>query len=296
AADQSQEAGDAASLATAYQQIGIVWYWRGDIAQAHRWFALAQAQALQAGDTGTAALTMLDTARLMLETGHPGYAAQMLRAGLSFGAGVLPELQVQRAQIALLQCHVRLGDHPLAEQVLAALAGQTLPPRLACLRDLERARLAAATYDLDHADSLLAQCPGKWQNPDSFEAAEHGHVRAEVALARQNWAAARGALAPVLARYAADDLAAREIDARLLMARAWDGEGDLEARTATLMAALRRALARNLSGYADAVRKALIGYGDLAQGMAGPEGRLEARFVRRGVVAQGRRGTVFRAY
>ena len=69
--------------------------------------------------------------------------------------------------------------------------------------------------------------------------------------------AASDLLGRIVARYAEDDLASREVPARLIHAKALEALGRADEAERTLGAALRRALARGLSGHADEVRSQL---------------------------------------
>src|SRR6185295_5919055 len=118
------------------------------------------------------------------------------------------------------------------------------PPRLILLAHLEASRAAVMSGNLAEAAEALDQA--RTHAPDggdAFERIEIAEVEAELALARGGADQAAALLGDVISRYADDDLAAREVRARLLHARALEalGRGDEAART--LSAALRRVLA-----------------------------------------------------
>ncbi len=135
---------------------------------------------------------------------------------------------------------------------------------------------------------------------EAFERVEIAEVQAEFALARGDAANAAALLAPIIARYADDDLAAREVRARLVQARALEALGRADEAARTLGAALRRALARSLTGYADQVRSRLMadhgGPGRIAETPALTETDPAQRFVRQRPLGSGAFGKVSRAY
>ena len=121
----------------------------------------------------------------------------------------------QRACVNLLQSSVAAGQIEQARAQLgtmdAVLAGA--PPRLSLLTELEARALRAcrgrswrqAAAALDRA-ALHAP-----ESIDAFERVEIAEAQAEFALARGDAANAAALLAPIIARYADDDLAAREV-------------------------------------------------------------------------------------
>ena len=157
-----------------------------------------------------------------------------------------------------------------------------------------RETLAAAAAALDRA-ALHAP-----ESIEAFERVEIAEAQAEFALARGDAANAAALLAPIIARYADDDLAAREVRARLVQARALEALGRADEAARTLGAALRRALARSLTGYADQVRSRLMadygGPGRIAEAPALAEMDPAQRFVRQRPLGSGAFGKVSRAY
>lgn len=136
------------------------------------------------------------------------------------------------------------------------------PPRLRFLAAIELVRFSQARGSYDEAQRLLEGArrlaPG---HPGAFEACELAEAGAELAVARRDFSRADARLERVIARYAEDDLAGREVKARLLRATALDGLGRLDEAERTLAAALRRAVARGLIGHADEVRARLAARG-----------------------------------
>src|SRR5262249_17426261 len=136
---------------------------------------------------------------------------------------------------------------------------QGAPPRLLLLAELEAARCALAARDFAEATAALDRAAlHAPDSADAFERIEIAEAQAEFALSRDDAATAAALLTPVIARYADDDLAAREVRARLVQARALEALGRADEAARTLGAALRRALARSLTGYADEVRSRLM--------------------------------------
>jgi tRNA A-37 threonylcarbamoyl transferase component Bud32 len=159
---------------------------------------------------------------------------------------------------------------------------------------VESRDLAAAAAALDQAGTFAPD------GDDAFERIEIAEAEAEFALARGETGKAAALLGGVISRYADDDLAAREVRARLIHARALDALHRPSEAERTLAAALRRALARGLSGYADAVRSRLMtdhGGARIADVPAtGTEVDPARRFVRQRALGAGAFGKVFRAY
>src|SRR5262249_37282169 len=132
------------------------------------------------------------------------------------------------------------------------------------------------------------------------ERVEIAEAQAEFSLARGDAANGAALLTPIIARYADDDLAAREVRARLVQARALEALGRNDEAERTLGAALRRALARSLTGHADEVRSRLMadygGPGRIAEAPAIAEVDPTQRFVRQRPLGSGAFGKVSRAY
>jgi hypothetical protein len=170
---------------------------------------------------------------------------------------------------------------------------------------IEAMRIAIARSEPVTARTALAHAAAFAEpGADSFSRVEIAHAEAELALAEGEAAKAEKLLLGVIARYAdaADDLTPREIAARLLQARAFDALRRPEEADRTLAAALRRALARGLPGYADLVRSRMAARGGSERAwfpdmtISGPAGDPAARFVRRRRLGAGGYGSVERAY
>ena len=289
-------------LAAVLQAIALVFSWRGESREAA--LALLRLVAEAVGDPLTVALALVEGGRLQMEIGRAAEAHALFTRALELGGAMLPRREFQRAWINLLQASVAAGQF---EQARAQLAGMSnalaqAPPRLHLLALLEAARIAARSGDLAGAATSL-DWAGKYApaSQDAFERVEIAEAQAELALARGDADAAAALLAEVIARYAEDDLAAREVRARLLQASALDALGRADESAGTLSAALRRALARSLSGYADTVRSRLMGdAGDAARvpdaRVSGTEIDPAVRFVRQRPLGAGAFGKVFRAY
>ena len=173
--------------------------------------------------------------------------------------------------------------------------------RLLLLAELEGARCALYTRDFAAAAAALDRAAlHAPESADAFERVEIAETQAEFALARGDAASAAALLTPVMARYADDDLAAREIRARLVQARALEALGRTDEAERTLGAALRRALARSLTGYADQVRSRLMtDYGGptrIGDSPVATEVDPAQRFVRQRQLGSGAFGKVFHAY
>ena len=95
------------------------------------------------------------------------------------------------------------------------------------------------------------------KDPDSFEPFEIAEVEAELALAEGKYQDADEKIKSVIACFVDQDLAGREVKARLLWAKALDALGRHDEAERNLSQALRRAVIRGLIGHADQVRAAL---------------------------------------
>ena len=297
---------DADELARVFLALATVFTWRGDGREAALALLRAVAEASVAGDRNATALAMIEAGRLQIENGRPADAQALISRALELGGDTLPKREYQRAWINLLQVSVAAGMIGPARQQRAQTATilAEAAPRLHMLERLESARLDRLAGDYPAARAALAgatECaPG---DPDSFERVEIAHAEAELALAQGEAAtAARLLHAVVIPRYASDDLAAREVQARLLHAEALEFLQHWEECDRTLGAALRRAIARGLTGYADRVRSRIAARGsDQQAGMSGdvPAAAVSdtaARFVRQRPLGAGGFAKVLRAY
>src|SRR5256885_1193467 len=248
-------------LAEIFRAIATVFSWRGESREAA--LALLRVVAEARDDRLTIALALIEGARLQMEIGRPSDAQALFAHALALelASSVLPKREHQRAWVNLLQASVAAGHTEQARAQLArmdeALTGASA--RLLLLAELEGARCALYTRDFAAAAAALDRAAlHAPESADAFERVEIAETQAEFALARGDAASAAALLTPVMARYADDDLAAREIRARLVQARALEALGRTDEAERTLGAALRRALARSLTGYADQVRSRLM--------------------------------------
>jgi tRNA A-37 threonylcarbamoyl transferase component Bud32 len=287
-------------LAEIFRAIATVFSWRGESREA----ALALLRVIaEAGDDRLAiALALIEGGRLQMEIGRPADAQALFARALTASAE-LPRRELQRAWVNLLQASVAAGHIEQARAQLGAM-NETLagaPPRLLLLTELEAARCALAARDFAAAtDALERAALHAPESMEAFERVEIAEVQAEFALARGDAANAAALLTPIIARYADDDLAAREVRARLVQARALEALGRADEAARTLGAALRRALARSLTGYADQVRSRLMadhsGPGRIDETPALTETDPAQRFVRQRPLGSGAFGKVSRAY
>jgi tRNA A-37 threonylcarbamoyl transferase component Bud32 len=300
-----EDADDPEELARVLLAIATVFVWRGDGREAA--FALLRAvgEGSRLADPTTTALALIEAGRLQIENGRPGDAQALLSRALSIGGDNLPKREYQRAWINLLQAMVAAGLIEKA-RTLRDTAGRTLADassRLLMLERLESARIDRASGELASARAAIAEArkyaPAE---VDAFEQVEIAHVEAEQALAEGDATNASALLANVIARYASDDLATREVQVRLLHAQALEQLSQGDEADRTLGAALRRAVARGLNGYADQVRSRMAARNsDERAGLSGDvpaEASVDtaARFVRQRPLGAGGFGKVVRAY
>jgi tetratricopeptide (TPR) repeat protein len=286
--------------------IALIHSWRGDAREASLSLLRALGSAVVTADHGAAGLALLDAGRVEMEIGRAAQAEFFFSLGLRIGGDALPVRERARSTVSLLQSLVAARDLHKVDACLRELepllAGGSA--RVRFLAELERARIAIASRAHAAADAALARAEEIMRpDPESFEAVELAHVRAEGALAAGEREAAEKLLVDVIARYAADELAGREVVARLLHAEALFGLERREEAERTLVAALRRAVARGLNGYADAVRSRMAASGTSENAWHAGEplaqsARAETaqRFVRRRRLGTGAFGSVSRAY
>ena len=294
-----------AALAEIDRTVALVYSWRGDGREAALALLRSVAEALAGDDSAAMALALIEAGRVEIEIGRPVDAQRFLAAALRSHGERISKIEKARASVNLVQACVlagRFGEaaaHLVAVEALLAAA----PPRLRFLAALESARIAQSSGDLAAAGEALDRASRLVPSDEvAFEHIEIAHVKSEVALAEGNAALADALIRDVVSRYATDDLVSREVVARLLQAKVFDALDRRDEAERTLLAALRRALARGLYGHADEVRARLAarGSGDrwlVRFGIGIPEdtdaGR---RFVRRQSLGAGSGGTVSRAY
>jgi tRNA A-37 threonylcarbamoyl transferase component Bud32 len=298
---------DAAELAKVFLAISTVFIWRGDGREAALALLRAVAESIGSDDHTSTALALIEAGRLQIENGRPGDAQALLARGLALGGDALPVREYQRAWISLLQATIAadLLDKAKSLRELAAGVLKDASQRLNMLAQLEWARLDRLSGDLASARAALAAAAALAPaDPESFELVEIAHAEAELALAEGDAAGADRLLHDVvIARYASDDLATREVQARLLHAQALDLLDRHDEAERTLGAALRRAMARGLNGYADQVRSRMAARGsDERAGLSGdvPAAAVSpdtaSRFVRQRPLGAGGFAKVLRAY
>ena len=225
-------------LAEIFRAIATVFSWRGESREAA--LALLRVVAEAGGDRLTIALALIEGGRLQMEIGRPADAQALFARALTASAE-LPRREFQRAWVNLLQATVAAGHIEQARAQLGAM-NETLagaPPRLLLLTELEAARCAIHAKDFAGAASALDRAAlHAPESIEAFERVEIAEAQAEFSLARGDAANAAALLAPVIARYADDDLAAREVRARLVQARALEALGRADEAARTLGAAL----------------------------------------------------------
>lgn len=296
---------DRRELTEVIRTIALVYSWRGEGREAA--LALLQAVAVASSQPTGLAVVLMDAGRLHLEVGRPSDAAVLFGHALEIAKPDLPRREYERACVNLIQALVAAGRIEEArkhlESVLPSLAPESRRVRL--LLHIEAMRIAIACSNWPVAQEALAMA-AEFVAPEaaSFSRVELAHAEAELVLAEGEAAKAEKLLLGVIARYAdaEDDLAPREITARLLRARALDALHRSDEADRTLAAALRRARARGLVGYADFVRGRIAARGGSESAwfpdttIIGRPSDPAGRFVRRRPLGAGGYGNVERAY
>jgi tetratricopeptide (TPR) repeat protein len=294
--------GEPTDLPKIYRAIAVVHAWRGESREAALALLRAIAEASPAKDQVEISLALIEAGRLQMEIGHPRDAAAHLQRALYGSDAILPARERQRAWVNLLQAWVAAGNADATQRLLAdrAAALRDAPARLQLLAWLEQARFHRRGPEAEAA--LAAARALAPENATAFEHVEIAQTQAEILLDEKNAAAAAEILNDVIARYADDDLASREVVARFMQAQALDAIGETHEADRMLAAALRRALDRGLLGYADEARSRLAARGAAERGSFGDEvsGRraraAAERFVRRRPIGSGGFAAVLRAY
>lgn len=304
AADIFERLSDGPRLAEAKREAAVVHAWCGEGREAGLALLRSVAESLALNDFTSAALALIEAGRLELEMGRPLRAAPLFDRALKIEGAKLPELQRRRVAVNQLQALVAAGLIEEAQRFREAIEPDVVPasPRLHLLVTIEQIRCACARRLFKEAHRLLEAARPLVPDRESFEAVELAEAEAELALAERDFALADTKLDCVVARFADDDLAGREVKARLLRAKALDGLKRAEDAERMLAAALRRAVARDLVGHADQVRTALAARGasesmvDLDTSLSPPAQDPTRRFVRRRPLGAGGQGSVSRAY
>ena len=304
AADVCSSLNDGVGVADAKREAAVAHSWGGEGREAGLALLRAVAESLAAKDVTGAAMALIGAGRLELEMGRPRAAAPLFERTLKIDGANVPAIQRLRAGVNQLQALVAAGLIDEAQRLGSAIERDlaTATPRLRLLVAIEESRCACAQGRFaqahERAAAARALAPSR---PECFEAVEIAELEAEIAMAERDFEQAETKAGAVVARFADDDLAGREVKARLLRAKALDGLGRPDDAERTLAAALRRAVARGLIGHADQVRTALAARG--ASEGAGPlDASLDAsadlarRFVRRQPLGAGAQGSVSRAY
>jgi hypothetical protein len=302
---EQQDEPDRHELTETIRSIAVIHSWRGEGREAA--LTLLQAVAIAGSDPADLTLVLMDAGRLNMEIGRPRDAASLLRHALDIVTPDVSRRDYERARVNLIQALVATGRVDDArsrlENVLRSLAPESR--RLRLILHIEAMRIAIAGSEWPLARESLANA-AKFVSAaaNSFSQIELAHAEAELALAEGDALKAEKLLVSIIALYAdaGDDLAPREIMARLLQARALDALHRHDEGDRTLAAALRRALARGLVGYSDLVRSRIAARGgnenawfpDTA--IIGRVAEPTARFVRRRRLGAGGYGSVERAY
>ncbi len=293
--------GEPTDLPKIYRAIAVVHGWRGESGEAALALLRAIAEAIPAKDQAEVSLALIEAGRLQMEIGRPRDAAAYLHRGL-LGAEALPARERQRAWVNLLQANVAAGNAEATQRLLAERDAvlSAASTRLQILALIEQARFLRSGPQAEAAlEAARALAPA---HATAFEHVEIAQAQAELMLDVNNAAAAAEILNEVIARYADDDLASREVVARFMQARAYDAVGATHEADRMLAAALRRALDRGLVGYADEARSRLAARGAAENVVFGDEvtgrrARAAAdRFVRRRPIGSGGFAAVLRAY
>ena len=305
AADILARLDDSTRVADAKREAAVAHSWRGEGREAGLALLRALAESLSVKDMTGAALALITAGRLELEMGRPQAAARLFDRALAMVGPDLPTIQRRHAEVNQLQALVAAGLIEEAMRFRLSIQPDLVAgtERLRLLVAFEEIRCACALGRLEEAHRCVeAVRPLVLEKLNSFEAVELAEAEAELALADCDFAQADAKLAMVIARLADDDLAGREVRARLLRAKALNGLNRVEDSARTLAAALRRAVAHGLIGHADQVRMALAALGvsegmaDLNTSLSPPAQDLRRRFVRWRAIGGGGQGSVSRAY
>jgi hypothetical protein len=236
--------------------LATVHVWRGEVREATMAMLRAAASASSAAEPGRVALVFADVGRLEQEIGRPGEAVHFHTVALKMG-DEMPQRERERTRLNLVQSLVaaKRFDAASAQLVQMRESAADMSQRGRFLMELESARLAQGQSRLADAQAALDRVAAlEWKGDEPFELIELAHAQAEVSIGAGDNAKAEELLREVVMRYARDNLAGREIAARIAQAKVLDARGKGRDAEQTLIAALRRAVARGLTGFIEDLR------------------------------------------
>jgi tRNA A-37 threonylcarbamoyl transferase component Bud32 len=261
AREAARRRGDQAQLAAIAAAAAVVNTWRSDTRAAAldllEAFAFGAAVGSRPAMDGAAA----EAVRLNLESGR--YEAGLRLIDLVTATPGSTLSAYERARLEINRCQI-LNALERPDEALATVSRATPlvpaePPRLRFLLRLEEAWALAGLGRDGEAEAISAElATSPLVDPSRFEWAEHGLLAGTLLIERDPEAAVT-LLRRVSARFAADELPRHEIDAGIGLAEALHRLGrDGEAQD-VILAALRRAVTRQLPSMADRVRKHIAG-------------------------------------
>lgn len=302
ARELARRAGNQAELATIAAAAAVVNAWRSDTRAAALDLLEAFAFGAATGSREVMEGAVAEAARLNLESGR--YEAALRLINLATGATGAGLTAYERARLEINRCQVLNAlDRPDEALVAVAAARPLVPadrPRLQFLLRLEEAWALAGLDRTNEAEAIAAElATSPLVDEARFEWAEHALLAGTLQIAKDPEAAVL-LLRKVAQRFAADELPRHEIDARIGLAEALHALGrDAEAQD-VILAALRRAVARELPSMADRVRKHIAGLMPANEmlNLAGAAGSDKAaeRFLVVKAAGSGGTATVYRAF
>jgi len=294
--------GDQGQLAAIAAAAAVVNAWRSDTRAAALDLLEAFAFGAATGSREVMEGTVAEAARLNLESGRYEAALRLIDLVASAPGGTLSAYE--RARLEINRCQV-LNALERPEEALAAvaLAAPLVPadrPRLQFLLKLEEAWALAGLGRDPEAEAIakeLASSP--LVDEARFEWAEHALLAGTLRIGRDPEGAV-ALLGKVAHRFAADELPRHEIDARIALAEALHALGREAEAQDMILAALRRAVSRELPSMADRVRKHIAGLMPanemLKLARAAGDDRAAERFLVVKAAGSGGTATVYRAF
>jgi tRNA A-37 threonylcarbamoyl transferase component Bud32 len=239
----------------------VVNSWRSDTRAAALDLVEAFALGAASGSRPVTDAALAEAARLGLESGRYEVGLRLIDLLTAMPDTTLSAYERARVEINRCQLLNALDrpDEALAAVARAAPSVPAEPPRLRFLLKLEEAWALAGLGRNDEAEAISGELSrNPLVEPSHFEWAEHALLAGTLLIDRDP-AAATSLLREVAARFAADDLPRHEIDAGIGLAEALHALGREEEAQDVLLAALRRAVTRQLPAMADRVRKHIAG-------------------------------------
>ncbi|MGE0650698.1 MAG: protein kinase [Alphaproteobacteria bacterium] len=261
----SSEGAHWAELAEVADALGTVYVWRGRLNDAARSFLNALAWWTRADDASGPLNTLANVGRMHLEAGRFEEAVAFFRTAADASKGALGLREKARLQINMAQALFELGEIGQALEYAQSgleLARNTGVSRLEWLARVEIARCLGEEGQEDNAARALEELEALTATDSaSYERVSLVFLRAGF-LARQKPEEAVPLIERVLQRFVEDDLAAPEVQARLMLGECFRRLGESRRSEKCFLIAATRARGRGLQRYVERAQQELLQVGE----------------------------------